>query len=122
MQASPQTSAAICFSILRYGSFRLGLRVRYLFLETRPAKHRPALGWLEGNRRLCAALRARSPRLGPHALTSPRTFRLALFAMLGIVLELFVVEENLLACCEHKFCAAVDTLKDSIVEFHGRLP
>jgi hypothetical protein len=32
------------------------------------------------------------------------------------------VEKDLLASCEHKFCAAVDTLKDAIVEFHGRLP
>jgi hypothetical protein len=42
--------------------------------------------------------------------------------MLGVVLELFVVEEELLACCENKLGAAVNTLQDSIGEFHGRLP
>jgi hypothetical protein len=41
--------------------------------------------------------------------------------VLGIVLELFVVEEELLACCEYELGAAVNTLKDSIGEFHGRL-
>jgi hypothetical protein len=42
--------------------------------------------------------------------------------MLGVVLELFIVEENLLACSENKLCAAVNALQDSIREFHGRLP
>jgi hypothetical protein len=42
--------------------------------------------------------------------------------MLGVVLELFIVEEELLACSEHKLGAAVDTLQGSIGEFHGRLP
>jgi len=42
--------------------------------------------------------------------------------MLGVVLELLVVEEDLLACCEHKLRAAVDALQGSICEFHGRLP
>jgi hypothetical protein len=42
--------------------------------------------------------------------------------MLGVVLELLIVEEELLACREHKLGAAVDTLQDSIGEFHGRLP
>jgi hypothetical protein len=42
--------------------------------------------------------------------------------MLGVVLELFVVEEELLACCENKLGAAVNALQDSIGEFHGRLP
>jgi hypothetical protein len=42
--------------------------------------------------------------------------------VLGVVLELFVVEEQLLACCENKLGAAVNTLEDSIGEFHGRLP
>jgi len=42
--------------------------------------------------------------------------------MLGVVLELLVVEEELLACCENKLGAAVNALQDSIGEFHGRLP
>jgi hypothetical protein len=44
-----------------------------------------------------------------------------LFAALGVVLELFVVEEDLLACRENKLGAAVNTREDSIGEFHGRL-
>ena len=42
--------------------------------------------------------------------------------MLGVVLELLIVEEELLACCENKLGAAVYALQDSIGEFHGRLP
>jgi hypothetical protein len=42
--------------------------------------------------------------------------------MLGIVLELFVVEEKLLAGGEYEFSAAIDALQDLILEFHGRLP
>jgi hypothetical protein len=42
--------------------------------------------------------------------------------MLGVVLELLIVEEKLLACCENKLGAAVNALEDSIGEFHGRLP
>ncbi len=42
--------------------------------------------------------------------------------MLGVILELFVVKEELLACCEYKFGAAVNAFEDSIGEFHGRLP
>jgi hypothetical protein len=42
--------------------------------------------------------------------------------VLGVVLELLVVEEELLACREYKLGAAVNTFEDSIGEFHGRLP
>jgi hypothetical protein len=42
--------------------------------------------------------------------------------VLRVVFELFIVEEDLLACCENEFGAAVNTLQDSIGEFHGRLP
>jgi len=42
--------------------------------------------------------------------------------MLGVVLELLIVEEELLACCEHKLGAAVNAFQHSIGEFHGRLP
>jgi hypothetical protein len=42
--------------------------------------------------------------------------------MLGIVLELFVVEEKLLTGGEDKLSAAVVAFEDSILEFHGRLP
>jgi hypothetical protein len=42
--------------------------------------------------------------------------------MLGVVLELLIVEEELLACSENKLGAAVNAFQDSIGEFHGRLP
>jgi len=42
--------------------------------------------------------------------------------MLGVVLELFVVKEQLLTSGEHKFCAAIVALQDSVDEFHDRLP
>lgn len=42
--------------------------------------------------------------------------------MLGIVFELFVVEEKLLAGGEYEFSAAIVALEDLILEFHGRLP
>jgi hypothetical protein len=43
--------------------------------------------------------------------------------MLGIVLELFVVKEKLLPGGEDELSAAVITLEDSVLEFHGgRLP
>jgi hypothetical protein len=55
-------------------------------------------------------------------LGSAGTLRLALLAVLGIVLELLVVEEQLLAGCKHKVSAAVVALQYSVDEFHGRLP
>jgi len=45
-----------------------------------------------------------------------------LLAVLGVVLELLVVKEQLLARGEHKFRSAVMTLQNSVNEFHGRLP
>jgi hypothetical protein len=53
-------------------------------------------------------------------LISTNTLRLALFAALGIVLELFVVEEYLLAGRKNELGAAVDALEYSIGEFHGQ--
>jgi hypothetical protein len=42
--------------------------------------------------------------------------------VLGIVFELFVVEEDLLASRKDKFGAAVAAFQYSIREFHGRYP
>lgn len=42
--------------------------------------------------------------------------------MLGVVLELFVVKEELLARGEHKLRSAVITFQNPIDKFHGRLP
>jgi len=92
-----------------------------LLLETGSAKNRPTLGRFEGDRGFHSTSRTGSARLGTHA-TSAGTFCLALLAMLGVVLELFVVKEKLLTRGEHKFGAAVVTLQDSVDKFHGRLP
>jgi hypothetical protein len=93
-----------------------------LFLEAGTAKHRPALGGFEGDCGFSAALGARSTRLRPHTLRSARALGLALLAMLGVVLELFIVKEDLLARGKHKFGATIGALQYSIGEFHGRLP
>jgi hypothetical protein len=42
--------------------------------------------------------------------------------MLGVVLELFVVEEQLFTRCKYKLAAAIAALQDSIRKLHGRLP
>ena len=124
--ASPPSSGATCCSVPRCASRPLRwLRRRRaaspVLLKARAAQHRPALRRLEGNGGLRAALRARRARLGPHPLRSARALRLALLAVFGVVLELFIVEKELLAGRKNKLGAAVDTLQDSIGEFHGRL-
>jgi hypothetical protein len=45
-----------------------------------------------------------------------------LFTTLGVILELFVVEKQLLARSEDEFFAAINALQVSIRKFHGRLP
>jgi hypothetical protein len=55
-------------------------------------------------------------------LRSAGTLRLALLAVLGIVLELLVVKEDLFTRREDKLGATVAALQYSISEFHGRLP
>jgi hypothetical protein len=93
-----------------------------LFLEATAAQHRSALGWFEGDCRLCSALRTRGPGFGTNLLISANALGLALFASLRVVLELFVVEENLLASSKNKLGAAVNARQYSIGEFHDRLP
>jgi hypothetical protein len=39
----------------------------------------------------------------------------------GVVFKLFIVEKKLLAGRKNEFGTAVDTLQDSISEFHGQL-
>jgi hypothetical protein len=41
--------------------------------------------------------------------------------MLGIVLELFIVEKQLLSGSEHKFSSAVIALENSVGKFHALL-
>lgn len=77
---------------------------------------------LERNRGFGAALRTNCAGLGPNLLVAAHTLGFALFAALGIVFKLLIVEKNLLACGKHKLRAAVDTCEDAIGKFHGRLP
>jgi hypothetical protein len=42
--------------------------------------------------------------------------------VLGVVLELFVVEKKLLTRGEHKLRAAIVALQHSVDKFHGRFP
>jgi hypothetical protein len=94
----------------------------WLLLEAGPAQHGPTLGWLEGNRGGGATLRTGGPGLRAHTRAAAGALRLALLAVLGVVLELFVVEEKLLAGGENELSAAIDALQNSIGKFHGRIP
>jgi len=98
------------------------LRWRPLLLEADAAEHRPALRRPEGNRRLLAALRAVDARLRAYPGAAAHTLGLAHFAVLGVVLELFIVEEQLLTRSKNKLGAAIAALQDSVYKFHGRLP
>ena len=60
--------------------------------------------------------------LGPDARTPAGALGLALFAALGVILEILVVEKELFARSEDEFGAAINTLENLIREFHGRLP
>jgi hypothetical protein len=42
--------------------------------------------------------------------------------VLGVILELFVVEKKLLTGSEHELGAAIVALQNSVDKFHGRLP
>lgn len=59
---------------------------------------------------------------GSYPRTPAGALRLALFAALGVIFEILVVEEKLLTCSKDKFRAAINTLEYLIREFHGRLP
>jgi hypothetical protein len=91
------------------GFLRL-LRGRLLPLEADAAQHRSALRGLEGNCRLRPALRTIGPRLRAHPGAPAGALRLALLAVLGIVLELLIVEEKLLAGSKYELGAAIVAL------------
>ena len=117
-----QSKCAMAFSLIlhcaRFSRWLLQLQL----LEAAPAQHRPALSGFERNRSLRPAHRTGNTSLGTDPLAPPRAFCFALLAALGVVLELFVVEEELLSCRKNKVGAAVDALKYSIREFHDRFP
>jgi len=104
------------------GRLRRGSDHFPLFLETAAAKYRSALGGLEWNRSFGSTLGAGSARFRTHLLVSANPLCLALLAALGVVYELFIVEEDLLARSKNELGAAVNARQCSIGEFHGRLP
>ena len=97
-------------------------------LEAFATEHRTPLCWLKRDGRFFAAMRAARARL--HFLISVRrsradssnAFSFAGLAALGLVLELFVVEEKLFAGGEEKLRAAIDALEQPVLEFHVRSP
>jgi len=93
-----------------------------LNFEAFPAEYRPALGGFEGDGCFLSTLRTDGASLWTHPTAAVGTFRLALFAVLGVVLELFVAEKELLARGEDKLSSAVYALQFSIRKFHGRFP
>jgi hypothetical protein len=101
--------------------FRLGNELP-LLLEAGSAQHRSSLCGLEWHSSLSPTLRTRGPGLGAHPLAAAQAFCLALLAALRVVLELFIVEENLLASSENELGSAVNTPQYAIGEFHDRLP
>jgi len=94
-------------------------------LKTLPAQYGPPLCRPEGDGRVFAALRATGARLSPTDAAvvsgcseSGNAFRLTILAALGFVLELFIVEEELLASGEDEIRTAVDALQNLVLEFH----
>ena len=94
-------------------------------LEAFTAKNRASLSRPKGHRGLLAALRTTGSRFSFRVGLSRRraeycdAFALAVLAALGLVLELFVVKKQLLACGEDKVRTAIHTLQNLILEFHG---
>jgi hypothetical protein len=86
--------------------------------EAFPAKHRPALGRLEGHRGFPTALRAGGHGLGFVEARSWGTLALGLtgFAPFGFVLKVLVVEEVLFSRCENKICSAVYAFEDAVLK------
>ena len=86
------------------------------------AQNRTPLRGTKWNCGLHSARRTLGPGFRPDPRTPVRAFGLALLAALGIVLEILVVKEELLARGKDEFGAAINALQYLIGEFHGRLP
>ncbi len=118
-QLSPAVSPNPCFSAW----LRAGTRGRRRpLLETGAAQYRPALGRLEGDSSLFTALRTGRPGFRADACPAGAPLGLALLAALGVISELLVFEENLLAGGEDELRPAIDARQDSIGKYHGRSP
>lgn len=101
----------------------------FSLLEALPAEHRPALRGLERNCSFTLAPGANClglyPLHPPAALRQAKrlgTLALAVFAAFWLVLELFIVEEELFTCGEDEICAAIHALQNLILELHRTAP
>jgi hypothetical protein len=112
---------------LGFGSSGSGNSAGAPLLEALPTEDRPSLRGLEWHGGFLATTRTIGAsfhlwviagRRGPH---SGRPLGLAGFAAFGFVLELFVVEEQLFSRGEDEVGAAVNTLQNLVLEFHGEL-
>ena len=86
-------------------------------LKTFAAEHRPALRRLERDRRFQTTRRASSSGLRAYT-TATGTLCFALLAVLGVVLELFVVKKQLFPGRKDEIGPTVDTLQHLVLEFH----
>jgi hypothetical protein len=94
--------------------------------EAFPAIDRASLGRLEGDCGFAAALRARCHglRLGEPAATAPGralALQFTVFTALGLVFEVFVMEEVLFSRCKYEICSAINTLEDAVLEVRHTL-
>src|SRR6185312_2129746 len=118
---------------LRGGRVHLGdgsdARRNSLELEAGATEHRPTLCGLERNSGLDAAGRTLGSGFGarkwksdgPVSSSCPAqagAFGLTELAALGVVFELLVVEEELLACGKDELVATVRALQNAVREFH----
>src|SRR4029079_6529325 len=94
-------------------------------LEALLAVDGPSLRGLEGDGRLLAALRAGGRGLDPLArrmIHAGVALRLAVLAALGLVLEVLVRVEELLAGGPYEGLVALDAQQTLVSELHGHLP
>jgi hypothetical protein len=101
-------------------------------LKALPAKYRAPLSGFKGNRGFLPTLRtfgsgfdfvvAVIPDGGGSGAQNGYSFCLAGFATLGLILELLVVKEQLLPGSKNEISAAINTLQNLVLKFHGTLP
>jgi hypothetical protein len=100
-----------------------GWQRRSALLETGPTEHRTTLRGLERNGRFGGAFRTHSPGFRTYAVAgSGHALDLALFTPLGIVLELFVVKEELLAGGKNEVVTAIRALQNLVDKIHYASP
>jgi hypothetical protein len=91
-------------------------------LEAIAAQDGPALRGQKWHRRLCAALGAGRAGFWAGAGRTGGSLGFAGLAALGIVPELLLVEEQLLAGGKDEITATVDTFQDLVNKLHLRVP